>query len=273
MTKVFVIVVNFNGGRDIIECLNSLKRERAKVIVVDNGSSDKSLAMIKKNFPKVKIIENNKNLGFAAGSNVGIRYAFKQNANVIMLLNQDTVTGRGFLESLFKNQADIVGAVIKFKREWRRIYDYGGKINWLIGRTSHRESLVYLDSNRLFKNLDFQDPDYISGCAMLVRKPVFEKIGFLDERFFLYFEDVDFCQRAKRAGFKIAIEPKSIIFHKLAEGKKKSLFQIYHLLRSNLIFINRYISLWKRPLAYLYWCALSVKTLLREFYGFCCCSD
>lgn len=262
MTKIFVIVLNFNGGREIVECLNSLKREKAEVIVVDNGSFDGSLGIIKKSFSKLKIIENNKNLGFAAGNNIGILYALKRGADAIMLLNQDTVVKESFLEFLYRNPADIVGPVIKFRRKGRWIYDYGGKINWLIGRTSHQESLV---GGRLSKKLNFQDPDYISGCAMLIKRPVFEKVGLLDERFFLYFEDADFCQRAKKAGFKIAVEPKAIIFHKLTEGKEKSLFQIYHLMRSNLIFINRYISFRKRLLAYSYWWVFSIKLLLMKF--------
>lgn len=265
MTKIFVIILNFNGGRDIIECLNSLKRERAEIVVIDNGSFDSSLAMIKKNFPKVKIIENNKNLGFAAGNNIGIRHAFKRGADAFILLNQDTIVEKDFLEPLLRNQADIVGPVIKFKRRGKWIYDYGGKINWLIGRTSHQESLTYINSARLPRRLNFQNPDYISGCAMLIKRPVFEKVGLLDERFFLYFEDADFCQRAKKAGFKIGVEPKAIIFHKLIEGKEKSFFQIYHLMRSNLIFINRYISFWKSPLAYLYWWTFSVKMFLMKF--------
>ena len=262
MIKLFIIILNFNGGRDIIECLNSLKKERAKIVVVDNGSSDNSLAMIKKNFPKVKIIENNKNLGFAGGNNIGICYAFKRNADAVMLLNQDSVAEKSFLEPLLKNPADVVGPVIKFKRGKRWLYDYGGKINWLIGRTSHQESLVYFNNDFLPKKLDFQEPDYISGCAMLIKRPVFREVGLLDERFFLYFEDADFCLRAKRAGFKIAIELKSMIFHSLDKEERKSLFHVYHLLRSNLIFINRYISFWKKPLAYLYWWTFSIKVLL-----------
>lgn len=269
MVKIFIIVLNFNGGKDIIECLNSLIREKAEIIVVDNGSSDNSLRMIKKNFNNIIIIENNKNLGFAAGNNIGIRYAFKQNADIIVLLNQDTIAERGFLEPLVKNSADIVGAVIKFKRGRRWIYDYGGRINWLIGRTRHQESLIYLNNSQLSKDINFKNPDYISGCVILIRRPVFKKIGFLDERFFLYFEDVDFCQRAKRIGFRIAIEPKSIIFHKLIEVEKKSLSQAYHLMRSNLVFINRYISFWKRSLAYLYWYIVTVKVLLGKFYDYC----
>lgn len=262
MTKIFVIVLNFNGGRKIVECLNSLKKEKVEIIVVDNGSSDGSLEIIKKNFSKLKIIENNKNLGFAAGNNIAILYALKRNADAILLLNQDTIVKKDFLGFLFKNPADIVGPLIKFRRKGKWIYDYGGRINWLIGRTSHQESLA---GSFLSKKMDFQEPGYVSGCAMLIKRPVFEAVGLLDERFFLYFEDVDFCLRAKRTGFRIAVEPKAIVSHRLIEGKKKSFYQIYHLMRSSLIFINCYISLWKRPLAYLYWWAFSIKVLLTKF--------
>lgn len=268
MKKIFIIILNFNGGDDILSCLDSLQliKEptswKKEIIVIDNASTDGSVKKIESKYRKIKVLKNKKNLGFAAGNNIGIRYALKRNADAIILLNQDTVVEKTFLEPLLKNPADIVGSVIKFKRGRRWLYDYGGKINWLIGRTSHQESLVYFNSDRLSKKLDFQDPDYISGCAMLIKRSVFEEVGLLDERFFLYFEDADFCLRAKRTGFKIAIEPKSMIFHNLDERERRPLFRVHHLLRSNLIFINRYISFWRRPLAYLYWWVLSIRMLL-----------
>lgn len=260
MSKIFIIVLNFNGGKKVLKCLNSLKKERAGIIVVDNDSFDNSPEIIKKKFPKVKVIKNDKNIGFAAGNNIGIQYALKQNADAVVLLNQDTIIGKSFSNLLFKNSADIVGPIIRFKRKGRLVYDYGGRINWLVGKTKHQESFVV----SLSKKLNFHKPDYVSGCAMMIKRPVFEKIGLLDEKFFLYFEDVDFCQRAKKAGFKIAIEPKTIIFHELIEGKKKSFFQIYHLMRSNLIFINRYIQFWEKPIAYVYWWSLLTKILLKK---------
>lgn len=256
MTKVFIIVLNFNGGEKVIECLRSLEQESslpAKIVVVDNGSEDGSLEMIKKNkvSEKIKIIENKKNLGFAAGNNVGIRYALKKGAHAVLLLNQDTVAEKGFLRPLLENPADIVAPVIRFKRKGKWIYDYGGKINWWLGRSWHLEFSTS-------REVDFATTirgdvlDYVSGCAMLIKRPVLEKIGFLDEKFFLYFEDVDFCLRAKQAGFKIAVEPKSMVLHKLAEREKRPLRQHFNQLKSNFIFANRWIPWWKRPLAYGY---------------------
>lgn len=258
MTKTFIIILSFNGGKDIIECLKSLKRKTAEVAVVDNRSTDNSVELIRKNFPRVKIIENKKNLGFARGCNVGIRYALKQGAGSVVLLNPDTVVEkrflRSFLKPLLKNRADIVAPVIKFKRAGEWVYDLGGKVNWWLGRPKH------LESNK--KGDRKQEVDYVSGCAMLVKQPVFEKIGFLDEKFFLYFEDVDFCLRAKKAGFKIAVEPKSVVVHKLVESKKKPFKQQLHLLKSNLLFIKRHVLFWRKPLAISYWWLLLVKIII-----------
>ena len=120
MNKTFVIILNFNGGEDVIKCLDSIRKEEKRIIVVDNRSTDGSVELIRKNFPKVKIIEDRKNLGFAKGCNVGIRYALKEGVEAIFLLNQDTVVEKKFLGSflkpLIKNPADIVAPVIKFKR-------------------------------------------------------------------------------------------------------------------------------------------------------------
>ena len=108
----------------------------------------------------------------------------------------------------------------------------------------------------------WREIDYISGCAMMIKRRVFEKIGLFDERYFLYFEDADFCLRAKKAGFKIAVDPKSMVIHKLKEGKKKPLWQRWQLVKSNLIFINRWICWWRKPLAWGFWLERGIKILI-----------
>jgi len=263
MTKLFVIVLNFNNGKDIITCLQFLIKScpRVNTIVVDNGSTDGSMEKILKQVQddnrNLKIIENKRNLGFAKGMNKGIRFALKKGAERVLLLNPDTEVNKGFLEPLLTNGADVVGPIIKFKRKGQWVYDFGGKINFWIGRTSHDE---YLKSD--VKNL--KSPDYLSGCCLLIRRKVFGKIGLLDERYFLFFEDADFCLRAQKTGFKVALEPKSMILHKLSEGKKKPLYCLYHLIRSNLIFVNTWLPFYRRPLAYLYLVALGFKMLLNR---------
>jgi len=161
---------------------------------------------------------------------------------------------KDFLSPLLENPADIVGPVIKFRRQERWIYDFGGKINWWLGRNKHIENYELRITN--------YELDYVSGCAMLVWRRVFEKIGLFDERYFLYFEDADFCLRAKKAGFKIAVEPKSTIIHHLKEGKKKPLWQRWEVVKSNFIFINRWIDWWRKPLAWGFWLVRGVKILI-----------
>ena len=260
MSRLSVIILNFNNKEDINYCLKSLIKAYLKIniIVVDNASTDNSIqSIISLRYEKLMIIKNKRNLGFARGMNRGIRFALKQGAESVLLLNPDTLVGKGFLEPLLTNKADVVGPIIKFKRKGQWVYDFGGKINFWLGRTSHYE---YLASN--VKNL--KSPDYISGCCLLIRKKVFEKIGFLNERYFLFFEDCDFCLRAKKAGLKVSLEPKSMILHKLSEGKDKSWRYFYYLLRSNLIFINNWIPFYRRPIAYLYLCLLALKMLLNR---------
>lgn len=262
MKKLYIIVLNFNGGNDILECLEALqlikvpKNLQIKILVVDNGSTDDSVKSVKNlRVKELRVLRNQKNLGFAKGNNIGIKCAHKNKADLVLLLNQDTIVSKNSLLPLLKNSADIVSPVIRFKRKGKWIYDYGGKINWNFGKTWHQESATY-QFQKIFL------PDYVSGCCMLIKKPVWEKIGLLEKKYFLYFEDVDYCLRAKKSGFIVATEPKSVIFHNLVETNKKTLKQNFHLVKSNLFFINDYISIWKKPLAYLYWLLISVKILL-----------
>lgn len=246
MKKLLIVVVGYQGGEDLIKCLESLRLAK-----VPSGWSK-----------KVVVIDNNQtNRGFAKAANIGLKKAIKDKTEAVMLLNQDTVVEKDFLIPLLKNSADIVGPVIKFRRGGKWVYDYGGKINWLFGRTVHLESQK-AKVKRQNNNLKFKNIDYISGCAMLIRRPVMEKIGLMDERYFLYFEDVDFCLRAKKAGFKIAVEPKSQIVHHLKDPQNRPFRQRWHLWKSNLLFVNRWLGWPQKLLAYVYLVILLIKLLI-----------
>jgi GT2 family glycosyltransferase len=259
--KLYIIIPKFNGEKEIKDCLASLQLIKVPkgweigIVVVDNIEMQNAKFKMQNENLKLKIIKNKKNLGFAGGVNVGIREALKNGAEAVLLLNQDTKVEKDFLPPLLENPADIVGPVIKFKRGERWVYDYGGRINWW--------------GNKHFENYELRineltnyELDYVSGCAMMIKRRVFEKIGLFDERYFLYFEDADFCLRAKRAGFKIAVEPKSLIIHCLKEGRKKPLWQRWQLAKSNFIFINRWIEWWKRPFAWGFWAVRGIKILI-----------
>lgn len=258
MVKLTFVILNFNKPEETIACLRSLQKIKIedwslKILLIDNGSTDNSVKLIKQKFPKILIIENSKNLGFAAGANVGIRRALKEDSDYIFLLNNDTLINQRALVYLIKvigeeQKIGIVSPTLKFKKQGRLFFDLGGRINWFLGRTSHQE-LTTQEFKKVRSEKIF--PEYVSGCAMLVRREVFERVGFFDEDFFLYFEDVDFCLRSKAAGFKIVLVPKAIIFHRLSKSLDEELKKGFNL-KSNLIFIKKHIPFYIKPVAYLY---------------------
>jgi len=264
--KTAIIILNYNGFPYIFDCLESLSRlqdckiARLQIIVIDNASTDKSVELIKKKFPKIKIIENQTNLGFAGGNNVAIKYALKNNFNNIMLLNPDTIVEKNFLKPLLQlmkldKKIGIVSPVLKGKEGSRTIFALGAEFNPILGRTKHIH-LKKRPSNVLKQEM-------VSGCAMIVRREVFEKIGLLDERFFLYFEDSDFCLRARKAGFKIYVEPKSLVLHKCSSSLGGlSLKKIRYVTISNFLFILKWVKPYFWPFACFYLILLDVKMLV-----------
>lgn len=194
------------------------------------------------------IVDNSppkENLGFAKAVNIGVKKAISFGATKVLLLNPDIKINKKQILQLAKNQADIVSPVLKSNG----VCDYGGKVNWWIGRT-HHEKIASSPAPR-------NDISYVSGACMMIDKKVFEKIGFFDERFFMYFEDVDFCLRAKQAGFKISINTKITVDHLLTKNKQKNIF----VLESNYKFINKWIRWYYKPFAYIYLLWLLARTL------------
>lgn len=274
---IYIVVLHYGEINNTLNCLKSvakLNRDKMKlkVILVDNDKIHFSGVPYRINplgtwkvLDKIKIIYNTRNLGFAAGINVGIREALKdKKTDYILLLNNDTIVPPDLLTELLKTPVDITSPILKYKNsigQWR--YDFGGKINWLIGRTNHLESnnLTIQPASPAGRQFNNSIIDYVSGCCMLVKREVFEKIGLFDERFFMYFEDADFCTRAKKEGFKIKVNPHVIIDHLLAasigRGSGKA---ISNNLRGNFIFINKHLG-WRRLIGYFYLLLLSGKIL------------
>lgn len=263
MTNISIILVNWNGEKDTLACLASLKkvsmhqRVNASVIVVDNGSTDDSVAAIQKNFPDVEVMEAGKNSGFAAGNNVGIRFALENGADYIWLLNNDTSVDKNALVALLEAWKDprvgIAGSKIYFapgnefhkeryqKPEQGKVLWYaGGNIDWQNMYASHR-GVDEVDKGQYDR---IEETGFVTGCSMMVKKQVFEKVGLLDEKFFAYLEDLDLCLRAKQMGYKLFYVPQSIVWHKNAgsSGVGSSLHQ-YYMTRNRLFIGMRYASL------------------------------
>lgn len=261
MTKVVIILVNWNGKKDTLACLESLtklkiQKSKLKTFVVDNGSTDDSVAVIKKNFPNVEVVEAGENLGFTGGNNIGIHRALEWGADYVWLLNNDTVVDNNALAVLLEVFGDksvgVAGSKIYFapgreyhkaryadKERGRVLWYTGGLIDWENMYASHR-GVDEVDKGQYDRT---QETPFITGCSMMVAKEVFEKIGLLDEKFFAYLEDLDFCLRAKQVGYKLFYVPQSIIWHNNAgsSGVGSALHE-YYMTRNRLIVGMRYAS-------------------------------
>lgn len=254
--KIAIVVVNYRGLADTLDCLDSLRQVVGKVdieiIVVENGSDDGSREALA-NLKDIHLVTSFENLGFAGGANLGINYALKRNADYIIILNNDTIVDKLAVSKLVQatRAGDIISPKIYFapgfefhksryqKNELGRVVWYaGGKIDWdnIIG--------IHLGVDQVdrgqFKTR--QVIDFATGCCMLVKRSVFEKIGLFDEKYFLYLEDLDFSTRAQKANFKIIFEPQAIIWHKNAGsvGGSGSKTQDYYITRNRLLFAAKY---------------------------------
>ena len=210
--RVFTVVLNWNGWRDTAACLSSLAQMRYannQAIVVDNGSDDDSSCRLRSEFPSLQLIETGRNLGFAAGCNVGIQRALKQGADFVWLLNNDTTVHHEALQHLVqKAKSDgrigAVGSSIYLAHSPQELQAWGGgRVNFWLGRSRHFLAPVPDDT-----------VDYITGASMLVSREALESVGLLDEQFFMYWEDADFCFRLRKAKWKLAVAGDSKIWHK-----------------------------------------------------------
>lgn len=221
-TSLYVIILNWNGEKVIAECLDSLREvdyPHLRVLVVDNNSEDDSPQLVRDNYPDVELIENEENLLFAAGNNVGIEYALEQGANYILLLNNDTEVDADFsrhlvdaLESDDKN--GIGGPKILYHSDPERIWYGGGGFYPLIWIPRHL-NIRKADQRQGQKR---SETGYVSGCAMLIKREVIEDIGLLDSSYYIYCEDVDYCLRASLAGWKCVYEPSARVYHKVSSS-------------------------------------------------------
>jgi GT2 family glycosyltransferase len=267
MKNVAISLLNFNGKESTLECLrslNSIKHENFKltIVVVDNGSSDDSASAILNFCQKLdrqinfKFIQNEKNLGFSGGHNKAVKYALKNEADYVLILNNDTHVDKNFLAELFKvaesdNEIGILSPKIYFasgfefhknkysKSELGKVLWYaGGEMDWANIVGYHR-GVDEVDDGQFDK---IEEIELATGCCMLIKKEVFEKIGSLSNEYFLYYEDADLSVRAKKKSYKIMYVPKSIIWHKNAGsvGGSGSALQDYYITRNRLLFGFRY---------------------------------
>lgn len=241
--KIVIVLLNWNGKQDTIKCLHSLSEVnsiRFQPIVVDNGSTDGSVEAIRAAYPELPIFEMHQNLGFAGGNNFGIQWALRKHAEWILLLNNDTTVASDVLTEFLKAaeeqpKAKILGAKILRMNEPNTIDHLGGF--WkpeMAEFTSNASGEIDTPYH------DMQPVDYVCGAALFMHRSVPETIGLLEPRFFLFWEETDYCFRARRAGFEVWTAPKARVWHKVSSsfsGGKPHMH--YFWWRSRLLWLSR----------------------------------
>lgn len=214
-----IIILNWNGWEYTRACLQSLQEAgfpMEDVILVDNGSEDGSPKLISKYFSTVQLVQNQRNQGFTGGNNVGMRLAIGLGYRYIMLLNNDTEIKSGFWNPLLQemeasSQTAAIQPLIYFLNDKNVVWNAGGRYQSWIG---FAQTKLKPKSNAPYPT------DWITGCAILVRSSVMNEVGLLDERYFAYFEDVDWSLRMRQAGYLLKVHPGSVIYHEAGAASK-----------------------------------------------------
>lgn len=260
MQIISIVIVNWNGYQDTLRCLDSIQRMTVPIgytlrtIVVDNGSTNASADRISKAHSWVTLITLPKNLGFTGGNNVGMKYAMEYGSDFVWLLNNDTLVDLAaakLVEAFADSSVGIAGSKIYFapgheyhadryeKNEIGRVFWYaGGRIDWQNMYASHHG----VDEVDRGQYDTLVDTPFVTGCSMMIHRSVIETIGYLDDKFYLYLEDLDYSLRAHAHGFRIVYEPKSVLWHVNAgsSGGAGNPLHEYYITRNRLLVGMRY---------------------------------
>ncbi len=218
---VAIVILNWNGWQDTLDCLESLKHisnHPHQVIVVDNASTDDSLERLRIANASTIIFANRANAGFGAGNNVGIRLAFESGAAFVWLLNNDTRVEPNTLQAMLEmaltdSSIGAVGCVLRYMDQPDRVQAWGGgEVNLFLGSSKHHLGPVL--PGKLH---------YLSAASILISREAFNAVGGFDEGFFMYWEDVDLSFRIQRAGFKLKVADSAVVFHKESASTGKNL--------------------------------------------------
>jgi GT2 family glycosyltransferase len=261
--KVFVIVVNYNGKETLKSCLKSLfcsDYPNLEVVVVDNNSKDGSIEMVKSQFSRAHYIMLEKNVGFAAGNNQGIRFALEKQAKYVFLLNNDAFVDKNTISQLIQSSKKhhdrvmLSPIIYTAGRLQKRVWFCGGRIDWKHMRAVHAPCKDI--SQKTYTT------EYITGCAMLIPQQIFQNVGLFDEKYFLYYEDVDLCVRAQKEGFSCSVVPTASVSH--SEQSTHNPDKLYWLVVSGILFFTSAAA--KHPLrTHLYLLARKCKNTIDIF--------
>lgn len=245
--KVAIVLLNYNGHDDTIRCIDSLKKldySNYDIIVVDNGSTDGSEKYLR-TIEGTHLQQTGRNLGYAGGNNIGIKYALKLSPNYILVLNNDTVVERSLLVDLVHSAGELPALGVcgcKILDGKGNIWFGGGRLIESIGTTK-----TFFDE----RLNEVTEVSFVTGCMLFIKREIFEEVGFFDDRYFMYFEDAQFCYRVRKHGFKCYYIPSIKITHMIEDGRNTEL-SAYFTLRNRQIFIKEDLNNSLIPRLYFY---------------------
>jgi GT2 family glycosyltransferase len=242
--QTIAVVVHWKDAEDTLGCVASLEGESdLSVIVVDNGSHEPVGELLARRAPDVECLRSPQNLGYAGGANLGIRRALARGADTVLLLNNDArvqpgamVAARAILQA---GDVAVVGPKVLAREDPRRLWLAWGRITW-------RQSLVALCGADAPDGPEWnaqREVEWIAGCAMWLRATALARVGLLDETFFAYHEEVDWCTRARRAGLRVVYCPRAVVTHTgrgTAGGENSVRIRTYFAARNTILFARKH---------------------------------
>jgi hypothetical protein len=257
---VTIIVLNWNGCDDTLRCLSSLTQldySSYSIMVVDNCSTDNSVAAIRAAYPQIEVVTTDDNLGYVGGNNLGMEIALKRGTDLIFLLNNDTLIDPSCVSDLVQTlqsypNIGVIGPMVYTWDNQLIVSSAGGQIDWR-NADAINVGIGQLDRGQF----PARAVDFINGCGLMITREAIERVGMLDPKFFMYWEETDWCQRIKRAGFGVRFEPRARMKHKAPINVEElGPTTLYYMTRNRFLFFARHTPLTKKPL-----------TLARAFHG------
>lgn len=264
MKKLFVVTLTFNTNKETHNWLASVQQLQTNgielhIVIVDNASQEPFVLNQKEQAENTHVIRSDENTGFSGGNNIGMKYALSQGAEYVMIVNNDTIVDKHLAMRLLEvlehdKTIGVVTPKIYFAKGHefhKNRYKKGdlGKIFWFAGGFTDWANVMSI--HRGVDEVDrgqyntAESVTFASGCCMMFPRKVLEKIGLFDEKYFLYFEDADLCERIQRAGYKIVYMPFAVLWHSNAgsTGGSGSVLQDYFMTRNRMLFGMRYAPL------------------------------
>jgi hypothetical protein len=254
MVHIVTIILNWNRPADTLACIASVRAMEYpnEIVVIDNGSTDASVAEIHASYPDVTILENGANLGYAEGNNAGFDYVrARSGVDAVLVLNNDTIAEPDMLTHLVTEYEAmrgnaVIGPEVRYADTPQIVWCAGGMIDWWRGYTTN----IGMGTETSGPERCPTDVPFVVGCAMLIPVAAIRRIGGFDPRYFMYWEEVDWCVRARKAGYRARIVPGAVLYHKvLRSDDRPSPRVLYYLTRNRLLLLRTHLPWYRQPVA------------------------